>query len=71
LPASITVLLEDYEMQELGPAFLSLGFDSDAAFTNNLASQRKKDCILENLVEQFPHGSEFQLLMLCYIVERV
>ncbi|KAJ7304558.1 hypothetical protein DFH08DRAFT_903360 [Mycena albidolilacea] len=71
VPASITALLEDYEMQELGPAFLSLGFNSDAAFTNNLTSQRKKDCIIEKLVERFPHCSQFQLLMLRYIVERV
>ncbi|KAJ7304566.1 hypothetical protein DFH08DRAFT_903371 [Mycena albidolilacea] len=71
VPASITALLEDYEMQELGPAFLSLGFNSDPVFTNNLASQRKKDCIIENLVERFPHCPEFQLLMLRYIVERV
>ncbi|KAJ7879306.1 hypothetical protein B0H14DRAFT_2709934 [Mycena olivaceomarginata] len=71
VPASITALLEDYEMQELGPAFLSLGFNSDAVFTNNLTSQRKKDCIIENLVERFPHCPEFQLLMLRYIVERV
>ncbi|KAJ7879310.1 hypothetical protein B0H14DRAFT_3858564 [Mycena olivaceomarginata] len=71
VPASITALLEDYEMQELGPAFLSLGFNSEAAFTNNLTSQRKKDCIIEKLVERFPHCSQFQLLMLRYIVERV
>ncbi|KAF8217140.1 hypothetical protein K438DRAFT_2007789 [Mycena galopus ATCC 62051] len=70
VPPSITALLEDYSMEELGPAFLFFGFSSDAKFTSIVTSRRAKENLLDGLRARMLECSEFQLLMLHYVVER-
>ncbi|KAF8217124.1 hypothetical protein K438DRAFT_1926028 [Mycena galopus ATCC 62051] len=69
VPPSITALLEDYGMKELGPAFLFLGFSSDAKFTNVVTSRNRKDHFLAELPLRVLECSEFQSLMLRYVLE--
>ncbi|KAF8217149.1 hypothetical protein K438DRAFT_1926039 [Mycena galopus ATCC 62051] len=69
VPPSITALLEDCCMEELGPAFLFLGFSSDKKFTSIFTSRRAKANLLDKLPARVLECSEFQSLMLRYVIE--
>ncbi|KAJ6582133.1 hypothetical protein B0H19DRAFT_1332118 [Mycena capillaripes] len=71
VPPSVAALLADYEMEELGPAFLSLGIISDAKLANIVASPRAKREFLAGLAGQLKESSAFQGVMVGEIVERV
>ncbi|KAJ6480973.1 hypothetical protein C8R45DRAFT_318883 [Mycena sanguinolenta] len=69
VPPAIAALLSDYGMEELGPAFVSLGFTSDTKFDNIVKSRRAKENFVDKLPAQVLKCSAFQLFMLRYIIE--
>ncbi|KAF7356137.1 hypothetical protein MVEN_00944300 [Mycena venus] len=71
VPPSVSALLADYGMDELGPAFLFLGFASDAKFAEIVTSRRTKDTFLAGLPGRLLECSDFQSMMMRHIVERL
>ncbi|KAF7370147.1 hypothetical protein MSAN_00645000 [Mycena sanguinolenta] len=69
VPPVIAALLSDFGMEELGPAFVSLGFTSDAKFANIVASRRAKENFVDKLPAQVLKCSAFQVFMLKNIIE--
>ncbi|KAJ6480966.1 hypothetical protein C8R45DRAFT_1151679 [Mycena sanguinolenta] len=69
VPPTIATLLADYGMEELGPAFVSLGFTSDAKFDKIVASHWAKENFIDKLPARVLKCSAFQFFMLKYIIE--
>ncbi|KAJ6480959.1 hypothetical protein C8R45DRAFT_1151661 [Mycena sanguinolenta] len=69
VPPAIATLLADYGMEELGPAFVSLGFTSDTKFDKIVASHRAKENFIDKLPARVLECSAFQFFMLKYIIE--
>ncbi|KAJ7648603.1 hypothetical protein DFH06DRAFT_1135431 [Mycena polygramma] len=71
VPPSVAALLADYGLEELGPAFLLLGITSDVKLAAIVASPRPTREFLGRLPGPLEDCSEFQVLMMKFIVERV
>ncbi|KAJ7220205.1 hypothetical protein GGX14DRAFT_586074 [Mycena pura] len=70
IPPVLDALLRAHEMEDLGPAFLALGFRSDDHVKRILVSQAMQAELLaeENLTRLHVHLTDFQKMMMRYIL---
>ncbi|KAJ7694540.1 hypothetical protein B0H17DRAFT_1199069 [Mycena rosella] len=71
VPPSVKALLADYGMDELGPAFLFLGVQTDEKFGSMVASEKARSRFLAGVPPLQLGCSAFQGIMMRYIIERV
>ncbi|KAJ7116547.1 hypothetical protein C8R44DRAFT_879913 [Mycena epipterygia] len=71
VPESLVALLSDYGMQELGPAFVFLGVRSEEQFAVVVESRRFKTELLVDANLQHLHLTDFQIMMMRYILGEV
>lgn len=71
VPPSLVALLADYGMEELGPAFLSLGISSDEQFGHIMESERLKTLLLVDANLKQLGLTPFQTMMMRHILSEV
>ncbi|KAF7330215.1 hypothetical protein MVEN_02458600 [Mycena venus] len=68
VPSALASILLDYEMEELGPAFLSLGIRSDEAFTTITRSHKLATGLLGDINLKQLQLTDFQTMMMGLIL---